>query len=174
MNIKQKDQKKKQGKIDSNRNNRVNFLLNTINPKREKKSIVINEIVKKPPRWSYKLINQLGQHFKKRRKEHGVLYGLDHQLRTRRFKRITFLSRSSVTWRSFKKSNFDDYNLFVRSNRDSGFISYLEQPDFRRAVIKGSMRTQRRKVVIWGPSLGNAHSRFFSKKWKIFLFLYPN
>nr|QJU48932.1 Ycf1 protein [Dolomiaea calophylla] len=161
---------KKQGKIDSNRNNRVNFLLNTINTKPEKKSIVINEIVKKPPRWSYKLITQLGQHFKKRRKEHGVLYGLDHQLRTRRFKRITFLSHSSVTWRSFKKSNFDDYNLFVRSNRDSGFLSYLERPDFRRAIIKGSMRTQRRKVVIWGPSLGNAHSPLFFEKMEDFPF----
>nr|YP_009450441.1 Ycf1 protein [Saussurea chabyoungsanica]APZ75535.1 Ycf1 protein [Saussurea chabyoungsanica] len=164
---------KKQGKIYSNTNNRVNFLLNTINPKREKKSIGINginEIVKKPPRWSYKLINLLGQHFKKRRKEHGVLYGLDHQLRTRRFKRITFLSRSSVTWKSFTKSNFTDYNLFVRSNRDSGFISYLEQPDFRRSVIKGSMRALRRKVVIWGPSLGNAHSPLFFEKMEDFPF----
>jgi len=161
---------KKQGKLDSNINNRMNFLLNTINPKREKKCIGINEIVKKPPRWSYKLINVLGQHFKKRRKEHGVLYGLDHQLRTRRFKRITFLSRSSITFRSFKKSNFTDYNLFVRSNRDSGFISYLEEPDFRRSVIKGSMRTQRRKVVIWGPSLGNAHSPLFFEKMEDFPF----
>ena len=44
---KQNDRKKKQGKIDSNINNRVNFLLNTINPKREKKEKRINKIVKK-------------------------------------------------------------------------------------------------------------------------------
>nr|YP_009139836.1 hypothetical chloroplast RF1 [Cynara humilis]AKG49844.1 hypothetical chloroplast RF1 [Cynara humilis]AKH02255.1 hypothetical chloroplast RF1 [Cynara cardunculus var. scolymus] len=161
---------KKQGKIDSNRNNRVNFLLNTINPKFQKKSIGINEIGKKPPRWSYKLINQLGQYFRKRRKEHGVLYGLDHQLRTRRFKRITFLGPSGLTFKSFKKSYGDDYNFFVKLNRDSGFISYLEEPDFRRSVIKGSMRTQRRKVVIWGPSLGNAHSPLFFEKMENFPF----
>jgi len=60
--------KKKKLKIDSN--NRLKFSLNAIltNPKREKKSIEINEIGKKPPRWSYKLINELEQYFKKRRK----------------------------------------------------------------------------------------------------------
>nr|YP_010158012.1 hypothetical chloroplast RF19 [Tugarinovia mongolica]QRG29957.1 hypothetical chloroplast RF19 [Tugarinovia mongolica] len=158
---------KKQGKIDSN--NRVNFLLNTIltNPKRQKKSIVINEIVKKPARWSYKLINQLAQHFKKRRKEQGIMQGLDHQLRTRRFKRIALLTRSR---RTFKNSHFKNYNLFTKFNRDLGFISYLEQSDFRRAVIKGSMRTQRRKMVIWGPSQGNPHSPLFLEKMEDFPF----
>nr|YP_010469169.1 Ycf1 protein [Tanacetum parthenium]UVF32537.1 Ycf1 protein [Tanacetum parthenium] len=160
---------KKQVKIDSN--NRLKFSLNAIltNPKREKKSIGINinEIGKKPPRWSYKLINELEQMFKKRRKEQGVMQGLDHQLRTRRFKRIAFLTRSK---RSFKKSNFKNYNLYTKFNRDSGFISYLEEPDFRRAVIKGSMRIQRRKMVIWGPSQGNPHSPLFLEKMEDFPF----
>nr|YP_009543841.1 hypothetical chloroplast RF19 [Ismelia carinata]AZB80370.1 hypothetical chloroplast RF19 [Ismelia carinata] len=160
---------KKQVKIDSN--NRLKFSLNAIltNPKREKKSIGINinEIGKKPPRWSYKLINELEQMFKKRRKEQGVLQGLDHQLRTRKFKRIAFLTRSK---RSFKKSNFKNYNLYTKFNRDSGFISYLEEPDFRRAVIKGSMRIQRRKMVIWGPSQGNPHSPLFLEKMEDFPF----
>nr|UFP06104.1 Ycf1 protein [Argyranthemum frutescens] len=160
---------KKQVKIDSN--NRLKFSLNAIltNPKREKKSlgININEIGKKPPRWSYKLINELEQMFKKRRKEQGVLQGLDHQLRTRKFKRIAFLTRSK---RSFKKSNFKNYNLYTKFNRDSGFISYLEEPDFRRAVIKGSMRIQRRKMVIGGPSQGNPHSPLFLEKMEDFPF----
>nr|YP_010161831.1 Ycf1 [Phaeostigma variifolium]QRI59638.1 Ycf1 [Phaeostigma variifolium] len=160
---------KKQVKIDSN--NRLKFSLNAIltNPKREKKSIGINinEIGKKPPRWSYKLINELEQMFKKRRKEQGIMQGLDHQLRTRRFKRIAFLTRSK---RSFKKSNFKNYNLYTKFNRDSGFISYLEEPDFRRAVIKGSMRIQRRKMVIWGPSQGNPHSPLFLEKMEDFPF----
>nr|YP_007624854.1 Ycf1 protein [Artemisia frigida]AFP98881.1 Ycf1 protein [Artemisia frigida] len=160
---------KKQVKIDSN--NRLKFSLNAIltNPKREKKSIGINinEIGKKPPRWSYKLINELEQMFKKRRKEQGIMQGLDHQLRTRKFKRIAFLTRSN---RSFKKSNFKTYNLYTKFNRDSGFISYLEEPDFRRAVIKGSMRTQRRKMVIWGPSQGNPHSPLFLEKMEDFPF----
>nr|YP_010376032.1 hypothetical chloroplast RF1 [Xanthopappus subacaulis]UDN42154.1 hypothetical chloroplast RF1 [Xanthopappus subacaulis] len=157
---------KKQGKIYSNRNNRVNFLLNTIltNVKGQKKSIGINEIGKKPPRWSYKLVNVLGQYLRKRRKENGILFLLDHQLRIRKCKRIAFSSRSSLTMRSFHKSNFKDYNLFVRYNRNSGFMNYLEEPDFRRSVIKGSMRTQRRKVVIYGPFLGNAQSPLFFEK----------
>nr|YP_009376427.1 hypothetical chloroplast RF1 [Diplostephium crypteriophyllum]ARH07078.1 hypothetical chloroplast RF1 [Diplostephium crypteriophyllum] len=162
---------KKQVKIDSN--NRLKFSLNTIltNPKREKESIGINKIGKKPPRWSYKLINELEQHFKKRRKEQGIMQGLDHQLRTRRFKRIAFLTRSR---RSFKKSHFKNYNLYRKFNRDSGFISYLEEPDFRRAVIKGSMRVQRRKMVIWGPSQGNPHSPLFLEKMEDFPFPISN
>nr|YP_009376087.1 hypothetical chloroplast RF1 [Laennecia sophiifolia]ARH06568.1 hypothetical chloroplast RF1 [Laennecia sophiifolia] len=162
---------KKQVKIDSN--NRLKFSLNAIltNPKHEKKSIGINKIGKKPPRWSYKLINELEQHFKKRRKEQGIMQGLDHQLRTRRFKRIAFLTRSR---RSFKKSHFKNYNLYRKFNRDSGFISYLEEPDFRRAVIKGSMRVQRRKMVIWGPSQGNPHSPLFLEKMEDFPFPISN
>nr|YP_010265492.1 hypothetical chloroplast RF19 [Bidens parviflora]UIR98061.1 hypothetical chloroplast RF19 [Bidens parviflora] len=158
---------KKQVKIDSN--NRLKFSLNAIltNPKREKKHIGINEIGKKLPRWSYKLINELEQYFIKRRKEQGIMQGLDHQLRTRKFKHIAFLTRST---RSFKKSNFKNFNLYKKLNRDSGFISYLEEPDFRRALIKSSSRIQRRKMVIWGPSQGNPHSPLFLEKMEDFPF----
>uniref|UniRef100_UPI0030FE2E04 hypothetical chloroplast RF19 n=1 Tax=Anaphalis chlamydophylla TaxID=3082030 RepID=UPI0030FE2E04 len=158
---------KKEVKIDSK--NRLKFSLNAIltKPKREKKSIGMNKIGKKPLRWSYKLINELEQYFKKRRKEQGIMQGLDHQLRTRRFKRISFLTRSR---RSFKKSQFKNFNLYRKFNRESGFISYFEEPDFRRAVIKGSMRVQRRKMVIWGPSQGNPHSPLFLEKMEDFPF----
>nr|YP_010923714.1 Ycf1 protein [Guardiola tulocarpus]WKB10472.1 Ycf1 protein [Guardiola tulocarpus] len=161
--------KKKKQKIDSN--NRLKFSLNAIltNPKRENIYIGIKEIGKKPPRWSYKLINELEQYFKKRRKEQGMMQGLDHQLRTRRFKHIAFLTRSERR-SDFKKSHFNNYNLYRKFNRDSGFISYLEEPDFRRAVIKGSMRIQRRKMVIWGPSQGNPHSPLFLEKMEDFSF----
>jgi len=155
---------KNQVKIDSN--NRLNFSLNAIltNPKGQKKYSGINEIRKKLPRWSYKLINELHQRFKKRRKEQGIMQGLAHQLRTRRFKRIAFLSRSRRNLGTFKNSNFKNYNLYRKFNKDSGFISYLEEPDFRRSVIKGSRRTQRRKMVIWGPSQVNPHSPLFLEK----------
>nr|QWC55576.1 hypothetical chloroplast RF19 [Dahlia pinnata]QWS06200.1 hypothetical chloroplast RF1 [Dahlia pinnata] len=158
---------KKQVKIDSN--NRLKFSLNAIitNPKREKKYIGINEIGKKPPRWSYKLINELEQYFIKRRKEQGIMQGLDHQLRTRKFKHIAFLTRST---RNFKKSQFNNYNLYRKFNRYSGFISYLEEPDFRRALIKSSIRIQRRKMVIWGPSQVNPHSPLFLEKMEDFPF----
>nr|YP_010923969.1 Ycf1 protein [Eutetras palmeri]WKB10728.1 Ycf1 protein [Eutetras palmeri] len=166
---KQKIERSEKKKRNFDSNNRLKFSLNAIltKPKREKKDIGINEIGKKPPRWSYKLINELEQYFKKRRKEQGIMQGLDHQLRTRRFKHIAFLTRSG---RSFKKSHFKNYNLYRKFNRDSGFISYLEEPDFRRAVIKGSIRIQRRKMVIWGPSQGNPHSPLFLEKTEDFPF----
>nr|YP_009971064.1 Ycf1 [Sonchus pruinatus]QNG56581.1 Ycf1 [Sonchus pruinatus] len=161
---------KNQAKIDSN--NKFIFSLNAIltNPKGKKKYSGINEIGKKLPRWSYKLINELHQHFKKRRKEQGLMQGMSHQLRTRRFKRIAFLNRSRRTLGTFKNSNFKNYNLYRKFNRDLGFISYLEEPDFRRSVIKGSMRTQRRKIVIWGLSQRNPHSPLFLEKMEDFPF----
>nr|UXB56201.1 hypothetical chloroplast RF1 [Calendula officinalis]WEW65076.1 hypothetical chloroplast RF1 [Calendula officinalis] len=158
---------KKQVKMDSI--NRLKFLLNAIltNAKHEKKSIGINEIGKKPPRWPYKLINELEQVFKKRQKEQGIIQGLEHQLRTRRFHGVAFLTRSE---RSFKNSQFKNYNLYRKFNRDSGFISYFEIPDFRRSLIKGSPRMQRRKIVIWGPSEVNPHSPLFFEKMEDFPF----
>nr|YP_010400199.1 Ycf1 [Carlina acaulis]UQS75833.1 Ycf1 [Carlina acaulis] len=158
---------KKQGKIDANKRFllNTNFLLNTVmlDPKRYRKYIVVSQITKKPPRWSYKLINQLAQYFKRRRKEQGILQGLEHQLRTRRFKLIAFLNRSR---RTFKSSHLKSESLFNRINRNRGFISYLDKPDFRRAIVKGAMRAQRRKVVVWGPSQINPHSPLFLEKGK--------
>nr|YP_010362341.1 Ycf1 protein [Youngia gracilipes]UNS16055.1 Ycf1 protein [Youngia gracilipes] len=156
---------KNQAKIDSN--NRLIFSLNEIltNPKGQKKYSGIHEIRKKLPRWSYKLINELHQHVKKRRKEQGLMQGLGHQLRTKRFKRQPFFNRSRRSLRTFKKSNFDR-----KLTRDLAFISYLEEPDFRRSLIKGSMRNQRRKIVIWGLSQGNPHSPLFLEKMKYFSF----
>nr|QKZ95124.1 hypothetical chloroplast RF19 [Parthenium hysterophorus] len=165
----QKIERSKKKKLKIYSNNRFKFLLNEIltSPKHEKKDIGINEISKKPPRWLYKLINELEQYFPKRRKEQGTIQGLDHEIRTRKFKEIDLLTRSE---QSFKKSPFKNYNLYIQFNRDSGFISYLEEPDFRRALIKGSMRVQRRKMVIWGPSQGNPHSPLFLEKTEDFPF----
>nr|WRW54685.1 Ycf1 [Hyoseris scabra] len=159
---------KNQAKMD----NRFNFSLNPIisNSKGQKKYSGINEIGKKLPRWSYKLINELHQHFKKRRKEQGIMQGLSHQLRTRRFKHVAFLNRSIRNLRTFNKSNFKNYNLYRKFNRDLVFIRYSEAPDFRRYIIKGSMRTQRRKMVIWGPSQANPHSPLFLEKMEKFPF----
>nr|YP_010618304.1 hypothetical chloroplast RF19 [Soroseris hookeriana]WAX01598.1 hypothetical chloroplast RF19 [Soroseris hookeriana] len=161
---------KNQAKIDSN--NRLIFSLNAIltNPKGQKKSSRINEIRKKFPRWSYKLINELHQLVKKRRKEQGIIQGLGHQLRTRRFKRLDFLNHSKQTLETFKKSNLKSYHLYKKLNKYSSLIRYLKEPDFRRSLIKGSMRNQRRKIVVWGLSQGNPHSPLFLEKMKDFAF----
>ena len=169
--IEEEESKKYQTKIDSN--NKLIFILTAIiaSLRGQKKSSGINEIGKKLPRWSYKLINELHQRFIKRRKEQGIIQGLAHQLRTRKFRRISLLRRSIRTLGTFKQqSNFKNYNLYIKFNKDLGFISYLEQPDFRRSVIKGSRRTHRRKIVIWGLSQRNPHSPLFSEKMRAFPF----
>nr|YP_010497631.1 hypothetical chloroplast RF1 [Lactuca mwinilungensis]UWN01881.1 hypothetical chloroplast RF1 [Lactuca mwinilungensis] len=168
--IEKSEKNQLQAKIDSN--NRLIFLLNALiaNLRGQKKSSEINEIRKKPLRWSYKLINELHQNFKKRRKEQGIIQGLGHQLRTRKFKHIDFLNRSTRTLETLKKSNLNNSNIDKKFNKDLGFISYLEEPDFRRSVIKGSMRAQRRKLVIWGPYQGNPHSPLFLEKKQDFPF----
>nr|YP_010495310.1 Ycf1 protein [Lactuca scarioloides]UWM98430.1 Ycf1 protein [Lactuca scarioloides] len=195
-----------QAQIDLN--NQFIFLWTTIIAKLrgQKNSSGINEIGKKPPRWSYKLINELHQNFKKRRKEQGIIQGLGHQLRTRKYKHIDFLNRSTRTLETLKQSNLNNSNIDNSNidnsnidnsnidnsnidnsnidnsnidnsnidkkfnNKDLGFISYLEEPDFRRSVIKGSMRAQRRKLVIWGPYQGNPHSPLFLEKKQDFPF----
>nr|YP_010497283.1 hypothetical chloroplast RF1 [Lactuca imbricata]UWN01274.1 hypothetical chloroplast RF1 [Lactuca imbricata] len=168
--IEKSEKNQLQAKIDSN--NRLIFLLNALiaNLRGQKKSSGIKEIRKKPLRWSYKLINELHQNFKKRRKEQGIIQGLGHQLRTRKFKHIDFLNRSTRTLETLKKSNLNNSNIDKKFNKDLGFISYLEEPDFRRSVIKGSMRAQRRKLVIWGPYQGNPHSPLFLEKKQDFPF----
>nr|YP_009672470.1 Ycf1 [Cichorium intybus]QCX42493.1 Ycf1 [Cichorium intybus] len=165
----QKIEKSEKTRVKMDSNNRFNFALNAIltNPKDQKKSSGINEISKKPPRWPYKLINELHQQLKKRRKEQGIMQGLGHQLRTRRFKRIPFLSDSKRILATFMK--LTNYN-FKKMKRDFHFINYLEEPDFRRWIIKGSMRAQRRKIVILGPSQRNPHSPLFFQKKEDFPF----
>nr|YP_010968255.1 Ycf1 [Tragopogon pratensis]YP_011013981.1 hypothetical chloroplast RF1 [Tragopogon dubius]WNN67002.1 Ycf1 [Tragopogon pratensis]WQA10049.1 hypothetical chloroplast RF1 [Tragopogon dubius] len=161
---------KKQVKIDSN--NRLNFALNAIltNPKGQTKSSEINEIGKKPPRWSYKLITELQQRLKKRRKEEGIMQGVEHQVRTRAFQPRGLLSDSKRSLKNLKKSNFKSYNIYRKLYKTPGFISYFEEPDFRRGVIKGSRRMQRRKMITWVPSQKNGHSPLFSEKKEDFPF----
>ncbi|KAL9990582.1 hypothetical protein Hdeb2414_s1366g01028071 [Helianthus debilis subsp. tardiflorus] len=119
---------KKKRKIDSN--NGLKFSLNEIltNPKREKKYIGINEIGKKPPRWSYKLINELEQYFKKRRKEQGIMQGLDHQLRTRKFKHIAFFNAFRTKDWLGKKSEFEilDQQFQIKKNNQEDVIEFWE------------------------------------------------
>nr|QEZ90616.1 Ycf1 [Archidasyphyllum excelsum]WVH38738.1 hypothetical chloroplast RF1 [Dasyphyllum diacanthoides] len=147
-----KRSKKKQEKFDSN--NRINFLFNAIltDPKRQKKSIVINKIGKKLPRWSYKLITEVQQYLKKRRDEAGIDLSREHQLRSRRGKRVVI---SKILKKKDIKKNKKKFSI------ELAYVSYLHESNFRRCIIKGSMRAQRRKTVIWKPCQANAHSPLF-------------
>nr|YP_010999151.1 Ycf1 protein [Boopis anthemoides]WPM92969.1 Ycf1 protein [Boopis anthemoides]WVH38823.1 hypothetical chloroplast RF1 [Boopis anthemoides] len=140
---------KKQGKIDSK--NRVNFLFNAIIT-RKKKSIGINEIGKKPPRWAYKLISESQESSKYR----DQLVVLEYHIRSRKAKRENFFTD--------KRRRGDPDTYTIRTSLS--FLYYLEEPDFRRDLIKGSMRAQRRKTVIWELFQGKAHSPFFMERMK--------
>nr|YP_010273421.1 hypothetical chloroplast RF19 [Argyreia velutina]YP_010273435.1 hypothetical chloroplast RF19 [Argyreia velutina]UKO31829.1 hypothetical chloroplast RF19 [Argyreia velutina]UKO31843.1 hypothetical chloroplast RF19 [Argyreia velutina] len=64
----------------------------------------------------------------------------------------------------------------AKEDEERGIVlmRYGHQPDFRHGLIKGSMRTQRRKIVIEKLFQANAHSPlFFDRKKKLFSFAIP-
>uniref|UniRef100_UPI0030FEAB61 hypothetical protein RF1 n=1 Tax=Primula sinuata TaxID=3043452 RepID=UPI0030FEAB61 len=131
------------------------FLFNTIitkNKKRKKNIIGIKEISKNIPRWSYKLINELEQQEGEGEEE----VPIDHEIRSRKFKRVVIFSDNT--------ENSDTTNKDT-NNPDQAdevaLIRYSQQSDFRRDIIKGSMRAQRRKTIIWELFQANVHSLLF-------------
>nr|YP_010636987.1 hypothetical chloroplast RF19 [Saxifraga balfourii]WBQ49629.1 hypothetical chloroplast RF19 [Saxifraga balfourii] len=113
--------------------------------------VSIKEIRKKIPRWSYKLINDL-EHEEKANNE-----GLaeDPQIRSRKAKLIIIFNDN--------QNNLDNTLDIYNSNQteEVTLLRYSEQSDFRREIIKGSMRAQRRKMVISKQVQANAHSPLF-------------
>nr|YP_010193853.1 hypothetical chloroplast RF19 [Mimusops coriacea]QZQ53415.1 hypothetical chloroplast RF19 [Mimusops coriacea] len=146
-----------QGRMDSENETKFKkFCFNAIitepNDQKKKKSIGIKEISKKVPRWSYKLINQLEQH----EIESEEKIPLDHQIRSRKARRIVIFSN--------KRQNPDTNNKDIYNPNqidEAALIRYSQQSDFRRNIIKGSMRAQRRKTVICELFQANAHSSLF-------------
>lgn len=149
-----------QGNIDSeDRVKILKFLFNIVitNPNNQtirKKSIGIKEISKKVPRWSYKLIDDLEQ--QEGENEENVT--AEHEIRSRKSKRVVIFTNN--------QSNTDTYTNTKDANdpdqRDEvALIRYSQQSDFRRDIIKGSMRAQRRKTVTWELFQANVHSPLF-------------
>nr|WJJ45675.1 hypothetical chloroplast RF1 [Buddleja davidii] len=116
------------------------------------KSFKIKEISKKVPRWSYKLITDLEQHSGEYQEDVPV----DHEIRSRKAKRVViFTANKENTDPSTKDTNTPD------QPDEMALIRYSQQSDFRRGIIKGSMRAQRRKIVIWELFQANVHSPLF-------------
>nr|QUO99635.1 hypothetical protein RF1 [Berchemia flavescens] len=117
-----------------------------------KKTLGIKEIGKKVPRWSYKLINDLelqeGEH------DEGVV--ADYEIRSRKSKRVVIFTDNLQNPDTNSK---DTHN--TDQTDEVALIRYSQQPDFRRDIIKGSMRAQRRKTVICKPFQANVHSPLF-------------
>nr|YP_010505912.1 hypothetical chloroplast RF1 [Chrysosplenium forrestii]UXE34714.1 hypothetical chloroplast RF1 [Chrysosplenium forrestii] len=116
--------------------------------------IEIKEISKKIPRWSYELIDELEQ--QERQNEEDAEE--DHQIRSRKAKRVVIFTDN--------QQNPDTYTTTPDTNNSNptdevALIHYSQQSDFRRDIIKGSMRAQRRKIAIFELFQANVHSPFF-------------
>nr|UDF85816.1 hypothetical protein RF1 [Pittosporum obcordatum] len=136
----------------------LKFLLNAIltgpnSQKRKQKSFGIKEISKKAPRWSYKFITNLEQ--RSDIIQEGV--PVDHQIRSRKAKRVVIFTVNRNTDPNTKDTDNPDK---IQINEVS-LIRYSQQSDFRRGIIKGSMRAQRRKTLIWELFQANARSPLF-------------
>nr|QKK49930.1 Ycf1.2 [Stenopetalum lineare] len=123
-----------------------------------------HEINKKVPRWSYKLISEL----EALEGENEENVPMEPGIRSRKAKRV-------VVFTDKEPHNEIYTNLKDNQNSDQkdemALTRYSQQSDFRREIIKGSMRSQRRKTVIWEFFQAKVHSPlFFDRIDKLFFF----
>nr|QVX29474.1 hypothetical chloroplast RF1 [Leptolobium dasycarpum] len=152
----------KQVKMDSKEKKRkIEFLFDAIITDLKDKTIVnrkkcigIKEISKKVPRWSYKLIDELEQLEGKNETES---YGI----RSRKAKRVVIFTNNSQNDDTYSDTR-DAEN--TDKKKELALIRYSQQPDFRRDIIKGSIRAQRRKIVTWKLFQRSVHSPLFLDK----------
>nr|YP_010760362.1 Ycf1 protein [Cuscuta micrantha]WEY30341.1 Ycf1 protein [Cuscuta micrantha] len=148
------------------------------------------ELRKKVPRWSYKLITELEQISYYRNPPD------DHDIRTRKAKSLVVFdpskhpnmemmednrniqnesnSKTINPQKNLKNSkkitseNDPDNNTNQKEPKDdkSYSIRYSHQSDFRHGLIKDAMRSLRRKIVITDLFKGNVHSPLFFERRK--------
>nr|YP_010940035.1 Ycf1 [Monstera deliciosa]WLN31447.1 Ycf1 [Monstera deliciosa] len=111
----------------------------------------IEEIRKEVPRWSYKLTDGLEEQEEENEEESTE----DHEIRSRKAKRVVIYTDKDETSNSISNTSDSD------QAEEVSLIRYSQQSDFRRDLIKGSMRAQRRKTVTWEMFQANVHSPLF-------------
>nr|YP_009129403.1 hypothetical protein [Cypripedium formosanum]AHZ42993.1 hypothetical protein [Cypripedium formosanum] len=124
--------------------------------------IIIEEVSKKVSRWSYKLTHDLVEEEEEENEEE--LTEEDHEIHSRRAKRVVIYNDNDQNTNSIsstKNANNNDKNDNQMEEEEVALIRYSQQSDFRRSLIKGSMRAQRRKTVIWDLFQVNVHSPLF-------------
>nr|YP_010890579.1 hypothetical protein RF1 [Thonningia sanguinea]WJE89133.1 hypothetical protein RF1 [Thonningia sanguinea] len=104
------------------------------------KKSFLKEINKQFPRWSYKLLTELEQ-----QENDDNFMAEDWDIRSRKSKDFLIFSNST------NRINTDDFFL----------IDYFQYSDWDRDLIKGSLRTYRRKVIILRLLQLNVHSPLF-------------
>nr|YP_011027341.1 hypothetical chloroplast RF19 [Sedum multiceps]WQN01591.1 hypothetical chloroplast RF19 [Sedum multiceps] len=129
-------------------NNFLEFedIMNISFNKRKALSVGIKQISKKIPRRSYKLIDE----FERQEREYEAVVLDDPGMRSRK-------SRFGVVF----TINEPTYTNYDYEPEQFYLMHYSQQPDFRRNIIMGSMRAQRRKIPILKLSEANAHSPLF-------------
>nr|YP_010539800.1 Ycf1 protein [Coelogyne pallida]UYF14109.1 Ycf1 protein [Coelogyne pallida] len=121
--------------------------------------IRIEEISKKVSRWSYKLTENLEEEEEETNEE---LEEEDHQIHSRKAKYVIIYNDNDQNINSISSiQNTSNNDQNDDQTEEVALIRYLQQSDFRRNLIKGSMRAQRRKTVIWDLFQLNAHSPLF-------------
>nr|YP_010574170.1 Ycf1 protein [Caladium lindenii]UZH94015.1 Ycf1 protein [Caladium lindenii] len=111
----------------------------------------IEEIRKEVPRWSYKLTDDLEEQEEENEEESTE----DHEIRSRKAKRVVIYTDKDETTNTISNTSDSD------QAEEVSLIRYSQQSDFRRDLIKGSMRAQRRKTVTWEMFQANVHSPLF-------------
>nr|YP_011027086.1 hypothetical chloroplast RF19 [Sedum dasyphyllum]WQN01336.1 hypothetical chloroplast RF19 [Sedum dasyphyllum] len=114
--------------------------------KRKKLSVGIKGISKKIPRRSYKLIDE----FERQEKEYEATILDEPGMRSRK-------SRFGVVF-TINKPTYTNYDY---QPEQFYLMHYSEQPDFRRNIIMGSIRAQRRKIPVFKLAQANVHSPLF-------------
>nr|QXF68637.1 hypothetical protein RF1 [Thunia alba]UOW80811.1 hypothetical protein RF1 [Thunia alba] len=129
--------------------------------KNQSVGIRIEEVSKKVSRWSYKLTDNLEEEEEENEEE---LEEEDHEIHSRRAKRVIIYNDNDQNTNSIsniQNTSNNDQNDDQTEEEEVALIRYSQQSDFRRNLIKGSMRAQRRKTVIWNLFQVNVHSPLF-------------
>nr|YP_010187932.1 hypothetical chloroplast RF19 [Bulbophyllum reptans]QZJ45812.1 hypothetical chloroplast RF19 [Bulbophyllum reptans]QZN07870.1 hypothetical chloroplast RF19 [Calanthe griffithii] len=132
--------------------------------KKESVGIRIEELSKKVSRWSYKLTENLLEEEEEENEE--TLEEEDFAIHSRRARRVIISNDNDQNTNFFSISSIHnisntDKNDDQMEEEEVSLIRYSKQSDFRRNLIKGSMRAQRRKTVIWNLFQVNVHSPLF-------------
>nr|QUB02314.1 hypothetical chloroplast RF19 [Murdannia edulis] len=118
-----------------------------------KKPTAIQEIAKKVPRWIYKLTDEVDELEEQEEGSQEIHPAEDPVIRIRRLKRVVIYTDKDPNTNSTSTPNDKPEEIAL--------IRYSQLSDFRREIIKGSMRAQRRKTAIWEIFQANVHSPLF-------------
>nr|QXI85248.1 hypothetical protein RF1 [Sinogentiana striata] len=124
-----------------------------------KESSGLKEISKKLPRRSYELITELEQ----KSGEYQQKRSIEHQVRSRKAKRVVIFTviKKNTHTNSTKDPKKNQATNPEDLRNQVALIRYSQQSDFRRGIIKGSIRAQRRKISMLEPFQANVHSPLF-------------